>query len=66
MARVDPVIRLAQPADFKRIGDLVVDAYAALGDLGGYESVLRDVADRSGSAEVAVAGGRVSRGGGTE
>jgi GNAT superfamily N-acetyltransferase len=55
MARVDPVIRSAQPYDFARIGDLVVDAYAAVGDLGGYESVLRDVADRSGSAEVAFA-----------
>ena len=55
MAGVDPEIRLAQVDEFTRVGDLVVDAYAALGDLGGYEAVLRDVADRSRTAEVAVA-----------
>ena len=44
-----------EPGEFDRVGDLVVDAYAALGDLGEYEAVLRDVADRSRSAEVAVA-----------
>ena len=55
MAGVDPEIRPVQPGEFDRVGDLVVDAYAALGDLGGYEAVLRDVADRSRSAEVAVA-----------
>jgi hypothetical protein len=36
MASVDPVIRAAQPGDFARVGDFVVDAHAALGDLGGY------------------------------
>ena len=55
MAEVDPVIRPVEPGEFDRVGDVVVDAYAALGDLGGYEAVLRDVADRSRSAEVAVA-----------
>ena len=55
MDGVDPVIRLVAPSEFERVGDLVVDAYAALGELGGYEAVLRDVADRARHAEVAVA-----------
>ena len=55
MAEVDPVIRPVEPGEFDRVGELVVDAYAALGELGGYEAVLRDVGDRSRSAEVAVA-----------
>jgi ribosomal protein S18 acetylase RimI-like enzyme len=55
MPTMDPVIRPVAPAEFERVGDLVVDAYAALGDLGPYETVLRDVADRARRAEVAVA-----------
>jgi len=55
MAGMGLVIRPVRPDEFDRVGDLVVDAYAALGDLGGYEAVLRDVGDRSRSAEVAVA-----------
>ena len=52
---MDPVIRLVAPPEFERVGDLVVDSYAALGDLGAYAAVLRDVADRSRHADVAVA-----------
>jgi GNAT superfamily N-acetyltransferase len=55
MAGVDPVIRPVEPGEFDRVGDIVVDAYAALGDLGEYEAVLRDVADRSRHADVTVA-----------
>ena len=55
MDGVDPVIRLVAPFELERVGDLVVNAYAALGELGGYEAVLRDVADRARQAEVAVA-----------
>ena len=55
MDGVDPAIRLVAPSEFERVGDLVVDAYAALGELGGYEAVLRDVADRAHRAGVAVA-----------
>jgi GNAT superfamily N-acetyltransferase len=46
MVSVDPGIRLVEPHEFDRVGDIVVDAYSALGDLGAYEAVLRDVADR--------------------
>ena len=55
MTGVDPVIRPVQAREFERVGDLVVDAYAALGDLGEYAGVLRDVADRSRCAEIIVA-----------
>jgi len=52
---VDPEIRPARPAEFDRVGDLVVDAYAAMFDLGDYEEVLRQVDVRSRNAEVVVA-----------
>ena len=55
MAAVGPEIRPVEPGDFDRVGEVVVDAYAALAELGEYEAVLREVADRSRSAEVAVA-----------
>jgi GNAT superfamily N-acetyltransferase len=49
------VIRPVRPDECDRVGDLVVDAYRLLGDPGEYETVLRDVADRSQRADVAVA-----------
>jgi GNAT superfamily N-acetyltransferase len=70
MAGMDLVIRPVRPDEFDRVGDLVVDAYTSLGDPGEYQAVLRDVADRSRSAEVAVAlvndaiGGKVTYVGG--
>jgi GNAT superfamily N-acetyltransferase len=55
MARVDPEIRPVRPPEFERVGDLVVDAYAAMFDLGDYADELRRVAHRSRRAEVIVA-----------
>jgi GNAT superfamily N-acetyltransferase len=49
------VIRPVCAEEFDRVGDLVVDAYAAMFDLGDYEEVLRQVDDRSRNAEVVVA-----------
>jgi GNAT superfamily N-acetyltransferase len=52
---VDPEIRPVRASEFDRVGDLVVDAYAAMFELGDYEDVLRQVDDRSRNAEVVVA-----------
>jgi len=52
---VDPEIRHVRPAEFDRVGDLVVNAYAAMFELGDYEEELRRVDDRSRHAEVVVA-----------
>ena len=49
------MIRPVRPPEFGRVGDLVVDAYAAMFELGDYEEVLRQVDDRSRNAEVVVA-----------
>ncbi len=51
-------VRLARPDEFDVIGDLTVEAYAALADhdlLGDYEDELRDVAARAVDCEVLVA-----------
>jgi hypothetical protein len=40
MTGMDPEIRPVRPAEFDRVGDLVVDAYAAMAELGDYEAVL--------------------------
>jgi GNAT superfamily N-acetyltransferase len=55
MGAMDPEIRAVRPTEFERVGELVVDAYAAMTDLGDYADVLRRVEDRSRSAEVVVA-----------
>ena len=52
---MDPEIRPVRPPEFDRVGDLVVDAYAAMFDLGDYEEELRHVGHRSRHAEVIVA-----------
>lgn len=52
---MEPEIRHVRPAEFERVGDLVVDAYAAMFDLGDYEEELRRVEHRSQHAEVIVA-----------
>ena len=52
---MDPEIRPVRRPEFDRVGDVVVDAYAAMFDLGDYEEELRQVAHRSRNAEVIVA-----------
>lgn len=52
---MEPEIRHVQPSEFDRVGDLVVESYAAMFDLGDYEDELRRVEHRSRHAEVIVA-----------
>src|SRR5687767_8257662 len=50
------IVREADPAEFKVIGEIAVAAYRTIdADLGGYEVRLRDVAGRSRHATVLVA-----------
>ena len=51
------VIRLVAPAEYEPAGELVVEAYRTLGDVGDelYERKLRDVRGRVGTGEVLVA-----------
>ena len=52
---MEPEIRHVRPAEFERVGDLVVESYVAMFDLGDYEDELRRVEHRSQHAEVIVA-----------
>ncbi len=51
------IIRRVRPEEYDAVGELVVDAYRTLGDVGDefYEQQLRDVAGRVASSEVLVA-----------
>ena len=57
MASDEVLVREAKPEEYSVIGDLVVNAYWTLDDVGdaAYEAMLRDVASRAGTSRVLVA-----------